>query len=348
MFKSERVSVDITSSTIFRTILILLGFWFFYLILDILLMLFAAIVIAAAIEPIANYFQRWRFPRAVSVAIVYIILIAVFSGAVALMVQPLTEQLGQLAQAVPQVINDVSGLVPFVPQFNEEALSSSLQDVVFRLGENITNVGSNIFQQTRTFFSGVFTFVFVFILAFYLVVERDGLKKFARIVTPREHLPYVEQSIERAQRSIGKWVLAQLTLAVIIGVVVGVGLWIIGVKYALVLGLLSGLLEIIPVIGPIIAAIPGVVVGLSQSLTIGLIALAYYIFTQQVENHVLVPNIMRRAVGLNPLVTLIAILLGARLAGTVGVILSVPMATVLSIFLSDIFSTETLDDELPG
>ncbi|MEX2054556.1 MAG: AI-2E family transporter [Candidatus Andersenbacteria bacterium] len=348
MTTRERISVDITSSTIFRTALILLSLWFIYLIADILLMLFAAVIIAAAVEPVANYFQQFKIPRVISVAIVYLGIVILLSSTIALLVGPLTAQITQLSQAVPHLVNRLSELFPFIPHLDQAGLTSATQELLVRVGNNITNISVNVFQQTRTFFSGIVTILFIFILAFYLVVERDALKKFARIVTPRAHLPYVEQSIVRAQRSIGRWVLAQLTLAVIVGVLVGVGLWVIGIPYSLVLGLLAGIMEIIPVMGPIIAAIPGVVVGLSQSLTFGVVALVFYVLVQQLENHVLVPNIMRRAIGLNPLVTIIAILLGARLAGTPGVILSVPLATILSIFLSDLFSASSTEDDLPG
>ncbi|MEX1998013.1 MAG: AI-2E family transporter [Candidatus Andersenbacteria bacterium] len=345
---SQRISADITSGTILRTILILLGFWFLYVISDILLMLFAAVVISSAIEPIANYFQYYRLPRALSVAVVYLLLLLVLSGTVTLLVQPLTEQITQLALAIPHLVANLSHLISFVPQFDQQAVTVALQEGLLRLGQNLANVGLNVIQQTRSLFSGIFTLLFIFILAFYLVVEKDALKKFARLITPREHLPYIERSIERAQRSIGRWVLAQLALALIIGVVVGLGLWLMGIKYALVLGLLAGILEIVPVIGPVIAAIPGVLVGLAQSWVIGVAALIFYIVVQQLENNLLVPTIMRRAIGLNPLVTIIAILLGARLAGVAGVILSVPMAAIISIFLSDLFAAPAIEDELPG
>ncbi len=343
----DRVSVDITSSTIFRIILIGLGFWFVYIIADVLLMLFAAVIIGSALEPIANYLHRYRIPRTFSVAVIYILLLLILGGTGSLFIQPLTEQITQLAQTVPQVVHAVSDILVIVPNINREAVIASLQEGLMRVGENLANVSLNVVKQTQTFFSGLFTLLFVFVLAFYLVVEKDALKKFARLITPRHHLPYIEKSIDRAQRSIGRWVLAQLTLAVIVGTITGVGLSLLGIKYGLILGVLAGIMEIIPVIGPIIAAIPGVLVGVSQSWIFGLVTLVFYIVLQQVENHVLVPNIMRKAIGLNPLVTIIAILLGARLYGVVGVILSVPLATIVSIFLSDLFSG-TATDELPG
>jgi predicted PurR-regulated permease PerM len=105
--------------------------------------------------------------------------------------------------------------------------------------------------------------------------------------------------------------------------------------------------EIIPVIGPILAAIPGVIVGLSQSLVVGTGVMVFYLVVQQFENHVLIPNVMRRAIGLHPLVTILAVLLGARLVGVAGAILAVPLATVVSIILADIFRHAD-DEELAG
>src|SRR3989344_2850754 len=273
--------IDISSSTIFRTILILLSFWFLYLIRDVLLILIGAIVIASAIEPLAARLQKYRLPRIVSVLAVYIVLLAIIATAVTLVVPIVGEQTAQFAQALPHVIKSLPGFL-----------------------------------------------------------EEDALIKIGRLVVPLQHQGYVAQLISRMQYKVGRWVLGQVTLALIIGVSVGIGLWLIGVPYALVLGLVAGLLEVIPVIGPISAAIPGVLVAFSQSLWLGVAVIVFYIVVQQVESHVLIPNVMRKATGLNPLVILLAVLLGARLAGIVGVILSVPLATVISIFLSDVFNAK--------
>lgn len=348
MEAQQRLRVDITSGTIFRIILILVGFWFVYLILDILLMLFAAVVISAAVEPVANFLQRYRLPRTISVTLVYIVLLLFLGGTGALLIEPLTDQITQLALVSPHLVGDITNFLSFIPQLDQAAIASSLQQGLLQFGQNLANVSLNVVAQTRSIFSSIFTVLFVFVLAFYLVVEKNALQKFARLITPRDHLPYIEQSIERAQRSIGRWVLAQLALGAIVGTIVGLALWAVGIKYALVLGLLSGILEIVPVIGPIVAAVPGVVVGLSQSWLYGLVALIVYIVVQQLENHFLVPAIMRKAIGLNPLVTIVAILLGARLYGTAGVILSIPIATIVSIVFSDLFSAPAIDDELPG
>lgn len=332
--------IDISSGTIFRIILIILGFWFLYVIRDVLLMLFAATVIAAVMEPVADRLQTYGLPRGISVLLIYALILALVVVIVTLMIPPLAEQVRQLAHVLPQVVHYIEQW-QFLTVVQGGALVTSLQDILLQFGDRLTNASFDVFQRTRTFFSGLVAVLFIFVLAFYMVVENDALKKVFRLIVPQQHTAYIEARIERASRIIGRWVMGQIVLAFIIGVVVSLGLWLIGIPYALVLGLLAGVLEIIPVIGPMVAAIPGIVVGLSQSLFYGLGALLFYVIVQQVENHVLVPNVMRRATGLNPLVTIIAVLLGARLAGVAGIMLSVPMAIILSIFWSDMLTTST-------
>lgn len=338
--------IDISSSTIFRTVLIILGFWFLYVIRDILLMLLAAFVIAAAIEPLAKKLQRYNIPRGISVTIVYVCVIALLAVAGILIVPLLAEQLLQLAQSLPHLLAGLEERLPV--ELAPSGLVNQLQQSLGRLGDNLANVSLNVFQQTRTAFYGLLSVIFVLIIAFYMVIEEHAIRKLFSYIIPREHLPYVESVVERVEQKLGRWVLAQVALGIIVGAIVTVGLWLMGVPQALSLGIIAGVLEILPVIGPIVAGFFGVLVGLSQSLLLGVGVLIFYIVVQQVENHALVPNITKRATGLNPLVTLIAVLLGGRIAGVTGVILSIPVATIISIFLSDFFSTTAVDEELPG
>ncbi|MBI4022226.1 MAG: AI-2E family transporter [Candidatus Andersenbacteria bacterium] len=343
---SETTKIDISSGTIFRVILIVIGWWFLYLIIDLLVMLFAAVVVASAIRPVADFLQRYRLPRAGSVLLVYALVLLLFSSVVTLMIPPLTEQTVQLAHALPQLFDRLgaAGMTAFA---GDGDVLASLQRILVGAGDNLANVGANILQRTRTLFSGAFTVLFVFVIALYLVVDRDALNKPFRLVVPSVHLAYTERVIDRAQRYIGRWVVAQLSLAVIIGVVVSVGLWLIGVPYALVLGLLAGAFEVVPVIGPIAAAVPAVLIGFSQSWLLGLGVLLFYVLVQQAENNLLIPIVMRKATGLNPLITILAVLLGARLGGIVGVILAVPAAVVLSTIFTDMVG-RSAEQELAG
>ncbi len=345
---AQSTLIDISSSTIIRIILFGIVFWSLFVLWDVLLMLIGAVVIAFAIEPLAHKLRTYGVPRAVSVIVVYLAFISVLALAVTMILPILAEQTIQLSSQIPEVIQGLEERVGAIPGFDSESVVPRIQDSLSSIGNNITNLSTAILQQTRSIFSGALSLVLVFIIAFYLVIEEDALKKMFRFIIPRQHMAYVELMLDRIQTKLGRWVLAQLFLGLVIGLAVGLGLWAIGVKYALALGLIAGLLEIFPVIGPMISGILGILIALSQSFTLGLLALVLYIIIQQAENHILIPGIMRKATGLNPIVTLIAVLLGGRLAGIVGVVLSVPVATVISIILADFFSVSTGDDELAG
>lgn len=343
---SRITGMNITTSTIFRAALILVGFWFLYVIFDFLLMLFASVVVASAIKPVADRLEKYRIPRALSVVLVYVMVLVLLSAVVSLIIPPLVEQTAQLAQALPALMEYLNeqGLMPSSGAV--QGTVSSWQQALVGVGDNLANVGAGLFRQTRTVFSGMFTLIFMFVIALYMVVDKDAIKKPFRMVVPARHISYVEMVISRAQKNIGRWVIAQMILGVIIGVVVSVGLWLMGVPYFLVLGLVAGVLEMIPIIGPIIAAVPAVLIGFTQSWMLGLGIILFYLVVQQAENHLLIPFIMRKATGLNPLVTILAVLLGARLVGVVGILLAVPAAVVISAFVNDLVLTSEADEEL--
>lgn len=333
--------IDISSSTILRTILILVCFWFLFLIRDVIIILVAAMVVASAIEPLANYLQRFRIPRAISVILVYLAVVGVIGLAFTLVVPSLAKQTNQLAEQVPAIYHSLSVWFNKIPFLEHGEAVEQIQGNLQTVGSGLMSLNFNFLQQTRTVFTGVVSVFFVFIMALYLVVEENALNKFARIVVPAEHFRYVSHAIDRMQAQIGRWVLGQLALGVIVGAVVTVGLWLLGVQTPLAFGILSGTLEIIPVIGPVVAAIPGILIGFSQSTVLGLGLILFYVIVQQTENHVLVPNVMRKVTGLNPIATLIAVLLAARLFGVVGIMLAVPVATMIGVFASDFFSDTT-------
>ncbi|OGY35400.1 MAG: hypothetical protein A3E36_01740 [Candidatus Andersenbacteria bacterium RIFCSPHIGHO2_12_FULL_45_11b] len=346
--KTNRQVIDISSGTIIRVLVFIVMLMLLFLIKDILLMLLGAMVIAFAIEPLAKALQMYKVPRAVSVIVVYLIFIGAISLAFTLVLPALAEQTTQLAQQTPQIISGLERTIGTIPGFSPDTIASQLQQSLKSFGDNLSNLTTQIFLQTKSIFTGVFSLFFVLVIAFYLVIEEDAIKKLFRYIIPKQHIAYAELMIDRIQTKLGRWVLAQLVLGIIVGSATGIIFWSIGFKYALALGVVAGILEVFPVVGPILSALFGVILALSQSVLFGIIAFVIYFVVQQVEGQVLVPNIMRKAVGLNPLVTIIAVLLGGRLAGMPGIILAVPIATILSIMLGDFFSTAAGDDELAG
>jgi len=170
-----------------------------------------------------------------------------------------------------------------------------------------------------------------------MVVEENAIKKLVWSVAPEKHQVYIMHLVNRMQQKIGLWLRGQLILSLSIFVLTYVGLLILGVKYALVLALIAGLLEFIPYLGPTLSAIPAVFLAFTQAPALALFTLGLYYIIQMVENNILVPKIMQKTVGLNPIISISALLVGYKLAGVVGAILSIPVATAVSVFIKDVF-----------
>jgi predicted PurR-regulated permease PerM len=170
------------------------------------------------------------------------------------------------------------------------------------------------------------------------------MKKLVWSVVPIRHQPYIMQLINRMQKKIGMWLRGQLILSLIIFALTYIGLLILGVKYALVLALIAGLTEFIPYLGPLLAAIPAVFLAFTQSPMLAVFVAVLYYVIQLTENNILVPKIMQKAVGLNPIVSIAVLLIGFQLAGVVGAILSIPVATAASVFFKDVLDGKENDD----
>jgi predicted PurR-regulated permease PerM len=173
------------------------------------------------------------------------------------------------------------------------------------------------------------------VITFYFTVEEEGMKRFIRSVSPSHYHPYLMQLINRIQRRLGYWLRGQLILSVVIFVLTFIGLTILGVDYALLLALIAGIFEIIPYLGPFLGAVPAVFLAFVQSPVKALLVVILYIIIQQLENNIIVPKVMSKSVGINPLLVIIILLVGGKIGGAVGMILAIPVATALSVFFED-------------
>lgn len=333
--KPQKVHFDISLSMIWKILGVVLGLIFLYLVRDILLILFIAFIIASAITPLVDKLEDRKIPRVLSLIGVYIILLGVIVLVVMLIIPPVTTQLGQLASNIPYYYQEVSGWLANADASSQAALG--LQDMLQNWTSNLGQGVSGIFSFLGSFM-GVMVGAFLsLVIAFYMSLQKDSVKKFVRSVTPKKYQPYAIQLTRRIQEKMGAWITGQLVLCLVIGVLAYVSLLIMGIKYALVLALFAGMTEIIPYIGPWIGAVPAVFLGFLQSPVLGLIVLIVYIVViQQLENSVVVPVVMKKAVGLNPIITIIAIAIGGQLAGVAGAIIAIPLAVVISIVLKDI------------
>lgn len=167
------------------------------------------------------------------------------------------------------------------------------------------------------------------------------MRKYFRSLAPIEYQPYVAHLMKKMSHKMGEWLRGQIILGLIVGVAVYIGLTLLGVKYALVLALIAGILEVIPYVGPIISLVPALIVGFAQSPVIGLAVIILYLIVQQLENNVLVPKVMQKVTGLNPIISILALLVGLKAGGLAGAVLSIPLAMMGVVILEDLFRDVT-------
>ncbi len=319
--------------------LVLLVALLFYL-RDLVLILLTAIVIASAIEPGAKWFVGHRVPRVFAVLLVYVIVFGAIFGVLYLFIPPVLNEASNFFSLVPQFLENFN-----VPESAREAIEGagaiggniSIPDILRNLESSLSNLSGGFLQTVSGVFGGVLSLVLVIVFSFYFAMQETGIDDFLRVITPVRHQEYVVGLWRRAQQKIGLWMQGQLILALIIGVLTYLGLTVLGVRYALLLAVLAAIAELIPLFGPIIAAVPAVILGFVDGGTsLGFLVIGFYLIIQQFENHLIYPLVVKKVVGVPPLLVILALIIGAQVAGFLGILLSVPIAAAIQEFVSDI------------
>lgn len=342
---AQRQHFDITISTesLVKVLVVILGVMFVGLIKDVLLIVFIALVLAAAIDPAVTAMAKRGVPRGFGVAILYVLLFGFTTLVVGLFIPVIVSQLEQLGKSLPSLYEQA---FKYFHSFQDTTLLNGLEKGLQSVSSSLANATSGIFTQVFSFFGGVFSFFGVLVITFYLSMEEKGMKRLAVDIAPEKYRSYLTLLFSRIEERLGKWLRGQLLLGFIIFLMTWIGLQILGVKYALVLALIAGITELIPAVGPFIGAIPAVIVAFSQNPTLGLWVMGLYIIIQQFENHLIVPKVMSSSTGLNPVLVIISLLIGAKVAGVVGVILAIPTALMIMSFFEDFVQERRSEEQL--
>ena len=327
-------TLDSSTKIILRVIGIVLALILIWVIRDILMVLLLALVLASAMEPLVAYFQTRRIPRYVSVLAVYTLVIIIVGAVFSAIVPVSISQFNVLAANLPIYADQVQEHFPSLGLLLGE---SNFREVSGNVLSSLTGE-QTLLTRTVGIFNGLFALVTVLVVSFYLVAEQQGLPKLVDSLVPKKHIPFTLGLIRKVQIRMGRWVIGQVILSVAIFLLTFIGLTILGVNNALFLALLAGLLEVLPYIGPFIAAVPAVFFALIQSPALALAVAVLYIIVQKTEGYFLVPKVMERTVGTSPLLVLVALLVGFKLAGILGLLLAVPLVSAITLILSEMYA----------
>jgi predicted PurR-regulated permease PerM len=349
----ERAAWRVVYRGVFLVFGLALAAWLLVQLREVVVQLVLAIILAAGMTPLVNRISQRQWvgigrrsikpPRGVAVLLLYLAL----SGLVALVglavVPPLAADVEDLVRSLPAyglaIQRWAAGLparYPFLPALPDmQGAASQLQAGAAQLA-GVLGQALVVAQVVLGVVGGALDGLFVLILALYFTADGGRLLRYFLGFLPPQRQPQAEGVANRIGLRLGGWVQGQIALSAIIGAATLVGLWAIGVPYAVLLALVAALGETVPMIGPIFSAVPAVIVAFFQSPLQGFLTLGLYVVIQQLENSVIVPRVMSRAVALNPLAVIVALLAGAQLMGITGAILSVPVAAALAVVLDEV------------
>jgi predicted PurR-regulated permease PerM len=330
--------ITISTVTIVKVAVFLLACGFLYLIRDIIALFFVSLILASIINPLASWFQSKKMSRGLAVLLLYTGIIALIAAVLTMLVPAVVLESRDLVSNSGSLwTRALSTLGPLRDFAAAHGLGDDLQEAAASASESFGSAAVGVFATISGLLTGLASLVVVLVVAFYLVVSEDALKRLFHNLAPETYQPYLVDLFQRIEKSIGGWVRGQMILSAAIGIAFYVALKILGVKYALVLALTAGIAESIPYVGPIFSAIPAILIALTDSPFKALLVAVMCIVIQQAENHVLVPKVMQKVTGLHPVVSIFAMLIGVKVAGLLGALLAIPVAMMLGIVVSDGF-----------
>ena len=300
-----------------------------YLLLDVLMILFLALIISSALDAPISFLEKRKIPRILGAIMIFVAVAALFGVLLYTVIPAAVLEFNSLYNSVLKNylnIPHLESMETFSSLPSIEKIESSLENFA---GVFLKGAGSSLVNIVGAVFGGIVSIIAVFILSFYLAVSKYGVEKFLKFVLPVRYEEYVIEIYEHIKSKIGLWLQGQLVLSLIVGILVFLGLLFLGVKYSLIFGILAGILEMVPFVGPVFVGALAALIGFSESFTLGISVIAFFIVIQQLENHLLVPLVMKYTVGLHPVVVVVAFLAGAKLAGFVGILLAIPIAVII-------------------
>ena len=323
--------MEISWTTLWRIFLMLFLVVVLFLAREALIILFLAIIVSSALDGLVSYLQEKKIPRVLGTLLIFLVALTILALLLYTLIPIAIFELQSLLENLKKIEIPIFGsldISQFVGIDKYLGNLENLANILFSGGASFLNIVAAVFGNLALILATL-------ILSFYLTVNQAGVEKFLRTVLPITHEDYIVGIYLRVRKKMGRWLQGQILLMLVIGAATSLGLWILGVKYSLVLGILAGVLEIVPIVGPIFAGTIAFLVAISESWILGLYIIILFLVIQQAESHLLVPFVMKKTVGISPVVVVIALLAGSQIAGLIGIILAVPTAVVLQEVLRD-------------
>jgi predicted PurR-regulated permease PerM len=339
------MSVDLTQTRLGRALLIplivlawlavlLVVGWLLGHVTHALLVLVLSTVVAFALSPVVQLLDRW-LPRAIAIAVAYVFGFSILTGLLSVVVVSAATEINNLVHNLPGYAARAQALQPqavgLLSRFGitQAELSQAQERLISYLQGIGTQAASDAFEFVKTVLNAIVDTVLVLILSIYLVANGPRMVAWLREQAPRGQVRRANLLIAIVNQVVGGYVRGTLTMALLVGILVGAGMGVLQVRYALLLGILAFFMEFVPVLGVIISGAVCVIIALFQGWLLALLVLGYFVVVHVIEGDLIGPRVMARAVGIHPAVALLALVAGSELFGVWGALLGAPIAGLL-------------------
>ena len=323
------MKTEVAWGTLWRIFIFLAGIALVYFAWDAFTVLLVGVVISMGIDPFVTFLaEKARVGRVFAAIFVILAIISVFAGGIYIIAPVIFEELAGFLFHFTQFVTSVFRFGNF--SLSLESLNigaDQILNLISGAGNSVSGAITKLFGNAILFFSSIF-------VTLYLSIEKDGAEKMIRVIIPDDYERPILSIFDGFKIKMRRWLGTQLVLSLFVGFAVGLGMWFIGVRYALILGILAAIFEVVPIIGPIMIGLIAFVIAIADSTALGMYALAFFFVVQQFENHILIPIIMGKSMRVHPVIVVVSLLAGAQIAGFVGIILSVPLAVLVQEILN--------------
>lgn len=324
--------LEISTMSIIKLIAVIVGFYLLYTLREIAILIFVVMIIVTALEPIVSWGVSKKIPRTLGTVIIYLLIFSIISLIIYLIIPPIVIEMKNFAYTLPSYSSQFKLIYQLVLDS-----SPNWQGSIDAISRELSQLTGGVFNSTIAVFGGAASALTVIVLSFYSLVDKKGLNTFLLSFVPQKNQKMLTDLSSKITNKLGRWLIGQIIISLIMTITVFIFLTIANVPYALTIGVITGVLEVIPIIGAVVAGMMAVIVTLIYTGWVkALIILIIYTAIQQLETHYLVPKIMSKAVGLYPAVIIVAMLIGATLGGIFGAILAVPLTTTLIVTIQEL------------
>ena len=330
------------------TALAVIVLWAAFIVRNALLIVYVSVLFSIGFSPIVRVIERQkmlpvarRLPRWLAILILYVAILGTVAIVISLIFPPLVEQASALWKKFPDLFERAQAFLMRKGLLNQHVTMG--EAVAATPGGGGDAVGK-VVGAVANVAGGVFGVITILILTFYMLVDSWSLREQALRLFPKHQRARVDAASRVVMEKVSAWLIGQLLLAGAIGGSSAIGLWALGIPFFYVLALLSAIGEMIPIVGPILSAIPAIAVASTLGIKKVIAVIIFFLIQQQLENHILVPKIMSRQVGVSPVTVIISLLIGGALLGVVGALLAVPTAAILQVIAAEIVDSEGASD----